>query len=33
MTSTLGTPDDAPQVLGEHFRDGGIKAVLAAPGA
>ena len=23
--------DDAPRVLGEHFRGGGIKAILTAP--
>jgi alcohol dehydrogenase len=31
VTSTLGSLDDAPQVLGEHFRSGGIKAILTAP--
>jgi alcohol dehydrogenase len=33
VTSTLGSLDDAPQVLAEHFRGGGIKAILTAPGA
>jgi alcohol dehydrogenase len=33
VTSTLAPLDDAPQVLREHFRSGGIKAILTAPGA
>ncbi|HEY3955885.1 MAG TPA: alcohol dehydrogenase catalytic domain-containing protein [Streptosporangiaceae bacterium] len=33
VTSTLAPLDDAPQVLREHFRGGGIKAILTAPGA
>jgi alcohol dehydrogenase len=32
VTSTLGPLDDAPRLLGEHFRGGGIKAILTTPG-
>ena len=33
VTSTLGPLDDAPRILAEHFRAGGIKAILTAPDA
>ena len=30
VTTTVAPLDDAPQTLREHFREGGVKAVLPA---